>query len=119
MHGARFFGELNMGQAMQTVRKMLFPLCALCALPADSAAQDKAAVSLATATPGGGFPVYGDAFTAVINEIEPTLSVQPRNTKGSAENIPLLEKDGVDIALVQGEAAYEAFAGIGRAPANM
>ena len=45
--------------------------------------------------------------------------MQPRNTKGSSENIPLLENNGVDIALVQGEAAHEAFAGIGRAPANM
>ena len=82
-------------------------------------AQGRSAVSLATATPGGGFPVYGDAFAAVINETDPTLLVQTRNTKGSAENIPLLENDQVDLALVQGEAAHEAFAGIGRKPANM
>lgn len=82
-------------------------------------AQDRTSVSLATATPGGGFPVYGDAFAAVINATDPTLVLQTRNTKGSAENIPLLESGQVDIALVQGEAAYEAFAGIGRAPANM
>lgn len=86
---------------------------------APAAAQDRTVVSLATATPGGGFPVYGDAFTATVNEVEPTLLVQPRNTKGSAENIPLLEKGEVDIGLVQGEAAHEAFAGVGRAPANM
>ena len=82
-------------------------------------AQGMTEVSLATATPGGGFPVYGDAFAAVINETDPTLLVQTRNTKGSAENIPLLENDRVDLALVQGEAAHEAFAGIGRKPANM
>ena len=102
-----------------SVHSLMLPLCAVFAVPPGVAAQAKTMVSLATATPGGGFPVYGDAFTAVINEMEPTLQVVPRNTKGSAENIPLLEKDGADIALVQGEAAYEAFAGIGRAPANM
>ena len=54
-------------------------------------AAEKVAVSLGTATPGGGFPVYGQAFTDTINEIEPTLEVKPQNTKGSTENIPLLE----------------------------
>ena len=42
------------------------------------------------------------------------MSIQPRNTKGSNENIPLLEKGELDIALVAGEPAYEAFMGIGR-----
>jgi len=74
----------------------------------------KTTVSLGTATPGGGFPLYGNAFAEVINETDPTLSIEPRNTKGSNENIPLLEEGGLDIALVAGEPAYEAFAGIGR-----
>lgn len=77
-------------------------------------------ISLATATSGGGFRVYGDAFAAIVKETEPTLTIAPRNTKGSAENVLLLEKGEVDIGLVQGEAAYEALAGINRAgPANM
>src|SRR5207237_2036194 len=42
------------------------------------------------------------------------LSIEPRNTKGSNENIPLLEKGELDIALVAGEPSYEAFMGIGR-----
>jgi len=76
-------------------------------------------VSLGTATPGGGFPVYGEAVAAVINEVDPTLEVQPRNTKGSTENVPLLETGALDLGLVQGEVAYEALAGIGRAPADL
>jgi len=77
-------------------------------------------ITLATATPGGGFPVYGDAFVAAVKEADPTLTITPRNTKGSAENVPLLEAGKVDLGLVQGEAAYEALAGINRAgPANM
>src|ERR1700736_934687 len=74
----------------------------------------KTAIALGTATPGGGFPLYGDAFAEVMNEANPTLSILPRNTKGSNENIPLLEAGQLDIALVAGEPSYEAFMGIGR-----
>jgi TRAP transporter TAXI family solute receptor len=63
---------------------------------------------LGTATPGGGFPVYGDAFAEMVNAHEPTLRVQPRNTKGSGENVPLLEARQLDIALVAGEVANPA-----------
>ena len=84
-----------------------------------AAAPGKTIVSLGTATPGGGFPVYGDAAAATINEMDPTLQVVPQNTKGSAENVPLLEAGKLDIALVQGEAALEAFNGIGRPPADL
>jgi TRAP transporter TAXI family solute receptor len=71
-------------------------------------------IVLATATPGGGFPFFGDNAAAVINETDPSLSVETRNTKGSAENIGLLDQGKVDIALVAGEPAYEAFSGIGQ-----
>jgi len=74
----------------------------------------KTIISLGTATPGGGFPVYGDAFAEVMNAGDPTLSIEPRNTRGSNENVPLLEEGKLDIALVAGEPSYEAFMGIGR-----
>src|SRR5580692_1838442 len=74
----------------------------------------KTTIIFGTATPGGGFPLYGDAFAEVMNAADPALSVQTRNTKGSNENIPLLEKAELDIALVAGEPSYEAFMGIGR-----
>ena len=82
-------------------------------------AQEKTVVIHGTATPGGGFPVYGDAFAATINETDATLSVQPKNTKGSTENVPLLEAGSLDTGQVTGEVTYEAVAGIGRAPANL
>jgi TRAP transporter TAXI family solute receptor len=94
-------------------------------LAGSAAAQDgdkaiqKTTISLGTATPGGGFPLYGNAFAEVLNEADPTLSIEPRNTKGSTENIPLLEAGRLDIALVTGEPAYEAFAGIGRPRTNL
>ena len=74
----------------------------------------KTTISLGTATPGGGFPLYGNAFAEVMNAADPSLSIAPRNTKGSNENIPLLEADTIDLALVAGEPSYEAFMGIGR-----
>ena len=84
----------------------------------DAIAQ-RTAVSMATATPGGGFPLFGDAAAAVINETDPTLQVETINTQGSGENIGLLEAGKFDIALVAGEPAYEAFSGIGRAPSKL
>lgn len=76
-------------------------------------------VILGTATPGGGFPLYGAALIESLHEIDPTLAIEARNTKGSTENVPLLEQGALDIALVQGEVAYEALSGIGRAPADL
>lgn len=76
-------------------------------------------VVLGTATPGGGFPVYGDAVAAVVNEVDPALRVETRNTKGSTENVPLLESGALDLALVQGEVVHEALNGIGRPPAKL
>ncbi|MGY4280869.1 TRAP transporter TAXI family solute receptor [Bradyrhizobium sp. LM2.7] len=95
---------------------------ALLASPAVAQTGDKAistTISLGTATPGGGFPLYGNAFAEVMNAADPSLTIAPRNTKGSNENIPLLEKRELDLALVAGEPAYEAFAGIGRAPVRL
>jgi uncharacterized protein len=88
-------------------------------LSAGAMAQDggkaisKTTISLGTATPGGGFPLYGNAFAEVMNAADPTLNIEPRNTKGSNENIPLLEEAKLDIALVAGEPSYEAFMGLG------
>jgi uncharacterized protein len=65
---------------------------------------------LGTATPGGGFPLYGDAFAEMVNAQEPRLRVEPRNTKGSGENVPLLEAGKLDLALVAGEVANAALA---------
>jgi uncharacterized protein len=65
---------------------------------------------LGTATPGGGFPVYGAAFTEVLNAAEPRLRIQAQNTKGSAENVPLLEAGKLDLALVAGEYASQVMA---------
>jgi len=65
---------------------------------------------LGTATPGGGFPLYGAAFADMVNAQEPRVRIEPRNTKGSTENVPLLEEGKLDLALVAGEIASAALA---------
>ena len=78
-----------------------------------------ARITLGTATPGGGFPVYGAAFIAAIKHQDPALDIEPVNTKGSTENVPRLEAGTLDLALVQGEVVHEALNGIDRPPARL
>ncbi|SDA22312.1 hypothetical protein SAMN02799622_02898 [Methylobacterium sp. UNC378MF] len=80
----------------------------LLARPARSA--ETVRVVLATATPGGGFPAFGEAFSAAITATDPALTIERRATGGSAENIGLLRAGRVDLGLVQGEYAYPALA---------
>src|SRR2546427_11581333 len=82
-------------------------------------AAEKTVVVLGTATPGGGFPVYGAAVADIINETDPTLAVQTRNTKGSTENVPLLEAGQLDPALLPGEGGHQAPPRVGPAPAQL
>jgi DNA-binding transcriptional LysR family regulator len=103
----------------QALRRVARALLAVTLVAGQAGAGERTMVILGTATPGGGFPVFGEAFAAAINAADPTLDVQTRNTKGSAENVPLLEAGQLDIALVQGESAYEALNGVGRPPANL
>ena len=72
------------------------------------------AVVLGTATTGGGFELYGRHLAEVISEIDASLKLETRATRGSAENLPLLEAGKLDIGLVEGNAAHAAFEGIGR-----
>lgn len=82
-------------------------LAVLAALPA--LAQPRVDLVLGTATAGGGFEVYGRALAQTVAEVDPLLVVEPRNTSGSLENLALLKSGSIDLALVQGEAAREAF----------
>jgi len=67
-------------------------------------------VILGTATPGGGFPLFGAAYAEALNAAEPALRIETRNTKGSSENLPLLEAGAIDLGLVAGEYASAALA---------
>lgn len=89
-------------------------MCARC-----EAQEPPTRIVLGTATPGGGFPAYGAAFAEAIHAADPSLEIATQNTKGSTENVPLLEAGSLDIALVQGEVAMLALDGIGRPRADL
>jgi TRAP transporter TAXI family solute receptor len=121
-HGRRDAGQMHSrvreGWRQALAAAAVFLFAAMAAL-SPAVAQQKTLVILGTATPGGGFPVYGAAYSATLNEMDATLSVEPRNTKGSTENIPLIEAGRIHIGQVTGEVTYEALAGIGRPPAEL
>ncbi|MGY4314615.1 TRAP-type uncharacterized transport system substrate-binding protein [Bradyrhizobium sp. JR3.5] len=48
----------------------------------------KTTISFATATPGGGFPLYGNAFAEVMNAADATLSIEPRKHQGLQREHP-------------------------------
>ncbi len=74
---------------------------------------------LGTATQGGGFPLYGNAFAEVMMQADPSLSIRTQNTMGSSENMPMMEKGQLDLGLVAGESFYQALQGIGRPPLKL
>jgi uncharacterized protein len=97
-------------------------LAGLAAAPASSrfARAQEARLVLGTATPGGGFPVYGAALVAALRSVDPGLAIAPRNTAGSTENVPLVERGELDLGLVTGEVLHEALSGAaGRPPARV
>jgi TRAP transporter TAXI family solute receptor len=97
-------------------RHLLTAVAAFAALPAGAQAMR---IRLGTATPGGGFPVYGAAFIDGVRRVDPGLEIEAINTKGSTENVPMLESGTLDIALVQGEVVHESLTGVGRPPADL
>ena len=76
-------------------------------------------VTMGTATPGGGFQLFGQTLAEVINATDSGLEVEAIATRGSRENLTLLEQGKIDIGLVEGNAARQALEGIGRSPANL
>lgn len=102
------------------MKRVLHCLLAVVAMGVISmaAAQERTRVVLGTATPGGGFPAYGWPYAEMLNSADPTLAIEPINTKGSTENVVLLNEGKLDIGLVTGEVTYEAISGIGRPKAT-
>lgn len=76
-------------------------------------------VRLGTATKGGGFQLFGQHLVEVINSTDNRLQVEAVATKGSTQNLAELESGTLDIGLVEGNAAYDALAGVNRSPATL
>ncbi len=101
---------------MSLTRRTTLLACGAALVSGPAGAQQPTKLTLGTATPGGGFPVYGAAFIETVMRHDPALWIEAVNTKGSAENVPRLEADTLDLALVQGEVLHESLAGIGGRP---
>jgi TRAP transporter TAXI family solute receptor len=82
-------------------------------------AGDSTRISWATATKGGGFQLFGEHIAAVINATDSRLSVEALSTRGSRQNLELLEAGDVDVGQVEGNAARVALDGVGRPAANL
>jgi TRAP-type uncharacterized transport system substrate-binding protein len=86
---------------------------------AQSARTEVTTLVLGTATPGGGFQLFGQTLADVINAIDPSLRIETVATQGSSENLTLLEAGAVDIGLVEGNAAHNTLQGLGRTSADL
>ena len=93
--------------------KILFLLLALLALPA-AFADEPEQIRWATATEGGGFQLFGKQLAEVINATDSRIHVDVLATKGSRQNLELLESGDVHAGQVEGNAARLALDGIGR-----
>lgn len=78
---------------------------------------DPLQLSLSTSTPGGGLSKFGDTIAESVLAVDANLRIKPQPSGGSKENIALLERRAVDLALVAGEEANEAILGL-RGPAS-
>lgn len=76
-------------------------------------------IVLGTSTKGGGFQLFGQTLAEVVNNTTTGLQIEAIATKGSKENLSLLEAGKIDIGLVEGNAARQALQGIGRPIANL
>lgn len=97
----------------------LYSLLLLSLVPPAFAGEAASHVRLGTATPGGGFQLFGQHLAEVLNAADPALHVEAIATRGSTQNLADLEAGKLDIGLVEGNAARIALEGIGRAPANL
>ena len=93
------------------IASLLLYLCLFAIhLPLTAQADD---LRWATATKGGGFQLFGQHAIAAINAQDPDLGVVELPSKGSRQNLRLLQSGEADIGQVEGNAARIALEGIG------
>ena len=91
-----------------TSRRAILAAMAGAALPAQAAEPDwPAAISIATASPGGTYHAYGIGLAGVLTR-ELGIAVSIRDSSGPAENLRLLDGGAVQIAFVTTGAALAA-----------
>lgn len=76
-------------------------------------------VTLGTATVGGGVQLFGRNLAEVIGTVDSGAAVDAGATRGSQQNLTLLEEGGIEIGPVEGNAARQALDGVGRPRADL
>lgn len=79
------------------------------ARPLAALAAGTTTVTLGTATPGGGFQLYGKSLIAAVTASGVDLRIEERPTGGSGDNLKLLRQGKLDFGQVEGNAAQQAF----------
>lgn len=90
----------------------------LLALPAAVFASSRAVAepiraTLGTSSEGGSFLVYSVALLDALRSVDPTFELRARPTKGTRENVALLQDGEIDVGLVSGEVVHELLSGDG------
>jgi TRAP transporter TAXI family solute receptor len=102
-----------MTRAPMLRRKLLSAVPAALLAPAVARAQ-QVRLKLGTAEEGGAFVPYAAALIDLLKSVDPILEVRAVPTKGSGDNVPMMEAGDLDLGLVSGEVAHELFAGLNR-----
>jgi len=95
-------------------RKLLSAVPAAAVLAPAVLRAQQVKLRLGTAEEGGAFVPYAAALIDLLKSIDPILEVRAVPTKGSGDNVPMLEAGDLDLGLVSGEVAHELFNGLNR-----
>jgi uncharacterized protein len=74
--------------------------------------------SWARLRPAAAFPPTATPIARILYEVDETLAIEIRNTRGSNENIVALNEGQLDLGRVTGEVTYEAINALGRPKAD-
>src|SRR5690554_8232461 len=94
--------------------KSAMTLAACVAFGSSALAQDPQSLTIATASPGGVYAVYGEGVAAVISKAV-GIKTSTRQTQGPVQNLVLVEAGRAPLGMTTSGPAYEALQEIGRA----
>lgn len=90
--------QLNRRACLAAIAALAWPTLPLSAQPT---------LRLGTSTAGGGFSLYGETLERLVNQHAGRPLLLAQRTRGTSENLVLLQRGELDAALVQGTAASE------------
>jgi uncharacterized protein len=88
-------------------------MLAACTQPAQQVNGDFSSLSIATGTTAGVYYPVGGAIAEIINREVDEVGASAESTGASVENLRLIAEGQSQVAIVQGDAAYQAFHGQG------